>query len=175
MAEGAGIGTLAAGARQGRQKEGGSLQNILVLFEATQESTEGLALAIGLGAVHQGANIRLRHLAPAPTALLAHKSYGRLKVDDLRWAEGIAVVLETGSPEALGEIERCLAQLSEAGDTFSKIAYVFGGNAEQKSIGHLHEELHRAAFRLLSQEPANQAVTHSSMTQVGETLAGERI
>jgi hypothetical protein len=151
------------------------LQNILVLFEATQEDTEGLALAIGLGSVHQGANIRLRHLDPQPTAQLAHKSYGRLKVDDLRWAEGIAVVLESGGSEALGEIEQCLVQLSDAGDPFSKIAYVFGGNAEQKSVGHLHEELQLAGFRFLSQEPANQAVTPSFMTQVGERLAEEKI
>jgi hypothetical protein len=151
------------------------LQYILVLFEATQEDAEGLALAIGLGAVHQGANIRLRHLDPTPTAQLAHKSYGRLRVDDLHWAEGIAIVLETGSPEALGEIERCLAQLSEAGNPLSKIAYVFGGNAEQKSVDYLREEMRRAGFRFLSQGPTNQAVTSSVMTQVGERLAVERI
>ncbi|WP_263352434.1 hypothetical protein [Acidicapsa acidisoli] len=151
------------------------MQNILVLFEATQEDTEGLALAIGLGSVHQGANIRLRHLDPQPTAQLAHKSYGRLKADDLRWAEGIAVVLETGSSEALGEIEQCLLLLSKAGSPFSKVAYVFGGDAEQKSVSHLHGALQRAGFQLLSQQPANQVVTPAFMTQIGERLAEEKI
>jgi len=61
------------------------LENILVIFEATEERTEGLALALGLGAVQHGANIRLCHLNPSPIANLAHQSYGRLKVDDLLW------------------------------------------------------------------------------------------
>jgi hypothetical protein len=103
------------------------LENILVIFEATEERTEGLALALGLGAVQHGANIRLRHLNPSPIANLVHQSYGRLKVDHLLWAEGIAIVLETGEQTAIREIVQKVEQFSEMRDPVSRIVLVAGG------------------------------------------------
>ena len=94
------------------------MENILVIFEATEDRTEGLALALGLGAVQHGANIRLCHLNPSPIANLAHQSYGRLKVDDLLWAEGIAIVPETGEQQRL---ERSFKRLS----SFPRCATLF--------------------------------------------------
>ena len=102
------------------------MENILVIFEATEERTEGLALALGLGAVQHGANIRLRHLNPSPIANLVHQSYGRLKVDDLLWAEGIAIVPETGEQQRL-EIIQKVEQFSEMRDPVSRIVLVAGG------------------------------------------------
>jgi hypothetical protein len=151
------------------------LQNILVIFEATDESTEGLALALGLGAVQQGANIRLRHLDPLPVAKLAHQSYGRLRAEDLRWAEGIAVVLEMGSPAGIGEIEESLEQLSAKDAPISKVFYVFGGRAAQKCVLHLHERLQQAGFHPHREETTNQAATLARMTEIGQRLAEENI
>jgi hypothetical protein len=150
------------------------LQKILVIFEATQESTEGLALALGLGAVQQGANIRLRHLDPSPAAKLAHQSYGRLKVDDLLWAQGIAIVLEAGSPAALGEIAQNLDQLSEKGDPVSRVAYVSGANADEQSLRNLHEKLQQAGLRRLREQATDSVATLAFMTQIGERLALEK-
>jgi flavorubredoxin len=160
---------------QSGRKKGRSVQNILVIFEATQESTESLALALGLGAVQQGANIRLRHLDPSPAAKLAHQSYGRLKVDDLRWAEAIAVVLETGSHAAVGEIEQILDQLSEAASPTSKIALVSCENAENESVRCLREKLQQDGFLLFSEDMTESAVTPASMTRVGQRLAEAKI
>lgn len=150
------------------------MQNILVIFEATQESTEGLALALGLGAVQQGANIRLRHLDPTPAAKLAHQSYGRLKVDDLRWAEGIAIVLETGDPAALGEIVQNLDQFSENGPA-SRVFYVSGENADVESVRDLHERLQRAGLRLLPEERTDSTATVPLMNQIGQRLAEDKV
>ena len=59
------------------------MQSVLVIFQTTQQPTEGLALAFGLGAVQAAANIRLRHLDPSPAAELAHAVYGTLRAEDL--------------------------------------------------------------------------------------------
>jgi hypothetical protein len=151
------------------------LQNILVIFEATNESTEGLALALGLGAVQAGANIRLRHLNPSPAAKLAHQSYGRLKADDLRWAEGIAIVLETGEPAALDEIVQSLDQFSEDGDPVSRVVYVTGGNADEKSVRDLNEKLQRAGLLPLREEVTHSTANLAFMTQIGQRLAEEQL
>lgn len=151
------------------------MQNILVIFEATRESAEGLALALGLGAVQQGANIRLRHLDPSPAAKLAHQSYGRLRVEDLRWAEAIALVLETGGQKAIGEIDQSLRQLSETGDPVSKIAYVFGEPVAQESARLLRGRLQQTGCRLLGEDTTDSVATPASMTRIGQRLAEETI
>ena len=76
------------------------MTNFLIAFQATQEFTEGLALALGLGAVQRGGNIRLRHLSPPEAAHLAHQGYGRLKAEDLEWAECLAVGIEAEGQNA---------------------------------------------------------------------------
>jgi hypothetical protein len=151
------------------------LQNVVVVFEATQEATESLALALGLGAVQQGANIRLRHLDPSPTAKLAHQSYGRLKVDDLCWAEGIAIVLETGNMSGLEEIAQSLDQLSEKGDLVSKVGYVFGENADSEPLRLVQEKLRATGVRLLREDQSDRAATPAYMNKIGQRLAGEKI
>ena len=59
------------------------MRNILVVFQTTQERTEHLALAVALGAVKGGADIRLRHLDPTPSSHLTHAEYGTLREADL--------------------------------------------------------------------------------------------
>ena len=150
------------------------MQNILVIFEATQESTEGLALALGLGAVREGANIRLRHLNPSPAAKLAHQSYGRLKVDDLRWAEGVAIILETGEPAALTEIVQNLDQFSENDEPVSRVVYVFGENADKQSVRDLREKLQWIGFWPLKEERTDSTATVPFMTKIGQRLAEKK-
>jgi hypothetical protein len=150
------------------------LKNILVIFEATEESTEGLALALGLGAVQEGANIRLRHLNPSVNAKLAHQSYGRLKADDLSWAEGVAIVLETGELAAFDEMVHNLDQFSETRDTASRVAYISGQKTDEESLGGLRKKLERAGFRPFENEIAGPAMTAPFMTQIGQCLAGEK-
>jgi hypothetical protein len=150
------------------------LQNILVIFEATQESTEGLALALGLGAVREGANIRLRHLNPSPAAKLAHQSYGRLKVDDLRWAEGVAIILETGEPAALTEIVQNLDQFSENDEPVSRVVYVSGENADKQSVRDLREKLQSAGLRLIQEETTASTASLPFMTKIGQRLAEKK-
>ena len=77
------------------------MKNVVVIFQATEQETESLALAFGLGAVQAGADIRLRHLNPSMATTLAHAGYGTLRVEDLRWAEGVAVFLESEDPTRL--------------------------------------------------------------------------
>lgn len=124
--------------------------------------------------MQEGANIRLRHLNPSSTAKLAHQSYGRLKADDLRWAEGIAIVLETGEPAALGEIVQNLNQFTENRDAVSRIVYVTGENAAEESVRDLREKLKRAGLRSLREEMTDSTATLASMTQIGQRLAGEQ-
>ena len=151
------------------------MENILVIFEATEERTEGLALALGLGAVQHGANIRLRHLNPSPIANLAHQSYGRLKVDDLLWAEGIAIVLETGEQTAIREIVQKVEQFSEMRDPVSRIVLVAGGDANSESVRSLHAKFARPEFRMLTEDKVNSTITLSSMSQIGQRFACENL
>src|SRR5436305_656458 len=108
--------------RYRRKRIQAAMQNVLIVFQATTQQTESLALAFGLGAVQAGGNIRLRHLHPSPSVELAHAGYGRLRADDLRWAEGVAIFLE------LAEVAELRAALEEtAGDppTLQKWAFLF--------------------------------------------------
>src|SRR3954469_9185511 len=113
------------------------MKNVVVIFQATQQETESLALAFGLGAVQAGADIRLRHLDPSPTTTLAHAGYGTLRVQDLRWAEGVAVFLESEDPIRLGELRSAFEANGGDPDYDPKIIYLF------------HPDQNAASFRLL--------------------------
>lgn len=103
------------------------LKNFVIAFQATREQTEGLALALGLGAVQGGADIRLRHLAPSGDAQLAHQGYGRLKTADLQWAECVAVGLESAEAgEALEELAKIAPAPALSKSSAQKRALVFG-------------------------------------------------
>jgi hypothetical protein len=73
---------------------GGSMSNVLVIFQADTEATEQLALAVGVGAVEAEGSIRLRRLAAADAVEVGHRSYGKLQAPDLLWANTIVVGLE---------------------------------------------------------------------------------
>jgi hypothetical protein len=82
---------------------------VLIIFQANSEAMEQLALAVAVGAVEAEGAIRLRRLAAADAPELAHKSYGRLQEDDLRWADVIvagrsgAVVRDAAGGGSRGE------------------------------------------------------------------------
>jgi hypothetical protein len=73
------------------------MANVLVLFQADEETTEQLALAVGVGAVEAGGNIRLRRLSRPGAPEVGHKGYGVLKAADLEWAETMVVGLESAA------------------------------------------------------------------------------
>ena len=90
------------------------MANVLVLFQADEETTEQLALTVGVGAVEAGGNIRLRRLARPGAPEVGHKGYGVLKASDLEWAEAVVVGLES-SEVAEDELQPLFALLQEAG------------------------------------------------------------
>jgi flavorubredoxin len=99
------------------------MSNVLVMFQADTEHTEQLALAVGVGAVEAGANIRLRRLAAPGAVELAHKGYGKLQAVDLLWANTVVIGLESPTPKEeqlsgllslLGEIDPSQLQGKQA-------------------------------------------------------------
>jgi len=90
------------------------MANVLVLFQADEETTEQLALAVGVGAVEAGGNIRLRRLTRPGAPEVGHKGYGVLKAADLEWAETVVVGLESAAV-AEEELRPLFAVLEEAG------------------------------------------------------------
>jgi hypothetical protein len=167
------------------------MQSILVIFQATRQHIEGLALAFGLGAVQTGANIRLRHLDPSPSAELAHAGYGTLRTDDLRWAEGVAILLESPHPAHLGALEAALKEAAEISNTAETVAnqtparkwaYLFHETPEAESQKLVQSLLELAGYRQFSDPPhlaaANEAkheATHEAMTRMGRQFAGMAI
>jgi hypothetical protein len=103
------------------------MSKVLVIFQADTERTEQMALAVGVGAVEAEANIRLRRLASADTAELAHKGYGKLQKSDLEWANTVVVGLESPRPRAR-ELESLLSLLSavDPGGLSNRQAWTFG-------------------------------------------------
>ena len=89
------------------------MSNVLVMFQADTEHTEQLALAVGVGAVEAGANIRLRRLAAPSAVELAHKGYGKLQAVDLLWANTVVIGLESPTPkdEELGGLLSLLGEI----------------------------------------------------------------
>ncbi len=146
------------------------MRNIVVIFQAAGQHTEGLALALGLGAVQAGANIRLRHLDPAPSAELAHAGYGVLRADDLRWAGGIAVILESAHPVGLVELEASLDAIKGPGEATNQWAYLFHEDPASESLLLVQSLLRGAGLQLL-EDSAERSATPAYMTHTGQRLA----
>jgi hypothetical protein len=150
------------------------MQNILVIFQATRQHMEGLALALGLGAVQAGANIRLRHLDPSPSDELAHAGYGILRTEDLRWAEGVAILLESAQTRGLESLVDALKEISVDARTMQRWAYVFHPNLELAPISEsqqlVQSLLKDADFQQLTDDE-NPDATPEYMTHIGRRLA----
>lgn len=146
------------------------MRNILVIFQATTQETESLALAVGLGAVQAGANIRLRHLDPSPCAELAHAGYGTLKMADLQWAQGVAVILESGTLSGLGELKSAIDGLSADSRPDQKWMYLFHANPASDVKRFVQAMFVNRGFQRVKDDPSPYA-SLESMTQTGQKLA----
>jgi multimeric flavodoxin WrbA len=155
------------------------VRKILVVFQTTQEPTEHLALAVALGAVQGGADIRLRHLDPSPSSKLTHGEYGTLREADLLWADGFVVGVEADSPtEQLKQFANTIRQLGEQQKLSGKHGWVFGpknaGGANSAAVAHLDSVMRSAGMLLLedaSPSEAAIAATSESINQVGRKMA----
>ena len=154
------------------------MTNFLIAFEATQESIEGLALALGLGAVQRGGNIRLRHLSPLEAAQpdvssLAHQGYGRLKADDLAWAECLVVGIECAEPNAdLEELLRVIRAFADLDALGAKRAFVFG--AQEAVVAYVREALRDSGMQAIEEDSALRELSPEWMMQAGNRLAEMR-
>jgi hypothetical protein len=110
------------------------MKNVVIIFQAWRQETESLALAFGLGAVQAGADIRLRHLNPSPEAVLAHAGYGTLRIEDLRWAEAIAIFLESNEPNGLGQLIPALDAISTDPGSGGKVMFIFHADRTAASL-----------------------------------------
>jgi hypothetical protein len=155
------------------------VRNILVVFQTTREQTEHLALAVALGAVEGGADIRLRHLDPSPSSALTHAEYGTLREADLLWADGLVVGVEAESlTEELKQFTNTVRQLGEQRKLTGKHGWVFGpreeGGAESAVVVHL-DSVMRAAGVVLLEDPSPSdtaiAANSESMNQMGHKMA----
>jgi hypothetical protein len=148
------------------------MKNVVVIFQAAQQETESLALAFGLGAVQAGADIRLRHLDPSPTTTLAHAGYGTLRVEDLRWAEGLAVFLESEDPARLAELRSALDGIAKEPDEDSKVIFLFHRDQGAESFRQLQLMTSRFGFQRLADRDG--AATTGHMTEMGHKLVANR-
>lgn len=148
------------------------MKSIVVIFQATQQETESLALAFGLGAVQAGADIRLRHLDPSTATALAHAGYGTLRVEDLRWAEGVAVFLESSAPTGLGELRSAFEAIAKDPDNESKVIYLFHPDQRADSLRLLESMASQFGFQRLADLDGSATTEH--MTEMGRMLVGNR-
>lgn len=149
------------------------MTNFLIAFQATQEFTEGLALALGLGAVQRGGNIRLRHLSPPEAAHLAHQGYGRLKAEDVAWAECLVVGIETGEPNAdMEELLRVIREYADRDALAAKRVFVFG--AHTAAVEFVREALRDSGIQSIEDDSASLELSAERMMQVGNRLAEMR-
>ena len=146
------------------------MKNVVVIFQATEQETESLALAFGLGAVQGGADIRLRHLNPSMATTLAHAGYGTLRVEDLRWAEGVAVFLESEDPTRLHELRSALDGIAEDLENNSKVIYLFHPDERAESFRLLESIASQIGFQRL--RDLDGTATPEHMTEMGRKLAG---
>jgi len=146
------------------------MQNVLVIFQAVKQETESLALSIGLGAVQAGANIRLRHLDPSPSVELAHAGYGTLKTDDLRWAEGIAIILDSKHLSGLGELQSAFEDIKTEPPTDHKYFYLFHADTDSDAKRLVKSMCISSNFKELEDDPSPTA-SMEYMTQIGHKLA----
>jgi hypothetical protein len=147
------------------------MENLLVIFQATSEQTESLGLAIGLGAVQHGANIRLRHLNPSPGIHLAHAGYGVLQNPDLDWAQGVAIVLEGESPSGLTDLWTCLESLSASGHKEKKWAFVSGVPDSFESVKSIRNLVSKLGFALLPQSFESEPISVEACNEIGRRMA----
>jgi hypothetical protein len=145
------------------------MPNFLILFQAAQETTEQLALALGLGAVQRGANIRLRLLSPEATANM-HQGYGRLKAADVEWADVIAVGLEAHQPAS--ELEPLFVILADfpADALAGKLGYVYSVG-DHGELDATRARLAAAGLRLAKDMPHGADLTAATMERIGNALA----
>jgi hypothetical protein len=143
------------------------MQNVLIVFQATTQQTESLALAFGLGAVQAGGNIRLRHLDPSPSVELAHAGYGRLRADDLRWAEGVAIFLE--SPD-FAELRAALEEMAGDPPTLQKQAFLFNASSDAIAKRLVGAMLLDRGFQEMKDDLSSPA-SIESMTHAGQQFA----
>jgi flavorubredoxin len=153
------------------------VRNILVVFQTMHERTEHLALAVALGAVKGGADIRLRHLDPSPSSVLTHGEYGTLREADLLWADGLVVGVEAASPtEELKQFTSMIRQLGEQRKLSGKHGWAFGpptpGSADCEAVLHLASVMRAAGVVLLeAASDAAIAATSDSMNLIGRKMA----
>jgi hypothetical protein len=145
------------------------MQNIIVIFEAKDERVEGLALAFGLGGVQRGANIRLRHLNPSPETRLAHQSYGTLQPNDLLWAEGIGVFLESSRLSPSAGLVAAIAAIP-AEELRGKCFYVFGDDPQSEAVQAVQRVLPADAQQLRN-DPGLRGATPDDFTRLGQQFA----
>ena len=145
------------------------MNHIVVIFQATQQETESLALAFGLGAVQAGADIRLRHLDPFPAAALAHAGYGSLRIEDLRWAQGIAIFLESESLTGEGELRSVFSGIGRDSANADKAIFLFHRDRNAYSVRLVESMAKQTGFErfvdLLDETP-----TAEHMTEVARSL-----
>jgi hypothetical protein len=147
--------------------------NFLIAFEATQEFTEGLALALGLGAVQRGGNIRLRHLSPPEAAHLAHQGYGRLKAEDLAWAECLAVGIEAAEPNAdLEELLRVVRAFPDRDALAAKRVIFFG--AQPSAVEYVREAFRGLGMLTIEEDLAGLELSPERMMLAGNRMAEMR-
>ena len=146
------------------------MKNVVVIFQATGQDTESLALAFGLGAVQAGADIRLRHPNPSAATTLAHAGYGTLRVEDLRWAEGVAIFLESEGPTPLGELISALDGIAKEPDKDNKVMYLFHPDQRAESFRLLDSVANQFGFQRLKDLGGTATTEH--MTEMGRKMAG---
>jgi flavorubredoxin len=154
------------------------MSNVLVMFQADTEHTEQLALAVGVGAVEAGANIRLRRLAAPGAIEVGHKGYGKLQATDLLWANSLVIGLESHTPRAeeLGSLLSLLTEINP-GELKGKQAWTFNpesfsGTSEAQDL--VDEALRVAGIMVLSREMLSSGSGEelfSRMKEVGRSLA----
>lgn len=150
------------------------MKNFLITFQATEELIEGLALALGLGTVQRGGNIRLRHLSPPDSAHLAHQGYGRLKPDDLDWADCLVIGVEAYElNEDLDALLRVVREFPDRAALGRKFGFVFGASIDKKqspAVSFVREGLESAGLPLLAEEAGGE-LTPERLMQIGNRLA----
>ncbi|HEV8393801.1 MAG TPA: hypothetical protein VGQ37_05985 [Vicinamibacterales bacterium] len=122
--------------------------NVLVVFYSRYGETERLALAAGLGAIQEEANIRLRRLADrADAATIAGdaawaSSLARMQRDyvtprpaDPVWADLIILATPGGSD---GEVEGYAASLPECGPMAGKVAAPLAARNDARTLRRVY-------------------------------------
>ena len=148
------------------------MSNVLVIFQADTEHTEQMALAVGVGAVEAGANIRLRRLAVPGAVEVGHKGYGKLQAADLLWAHTVVAGLESPTPKE-EELRHLLSPLGTIDpiELRGKQAWTFcaESTAANRTAAQLVVEgaLHAAGITVLPAAVLNTDDTMEQMKQAG--------